>query len=53
MYECEGYEKAAEFVGIATDTFQCVVRGKRNSKKLNKYKVKVKSWKNESERFIN
>lgn len=51
--ECEGYEKAAEFLGIATDTFQCVVRGKRNSKKLNKYKVKVKSWKNESERFIN
>lgn len=53
MYECEGYEKAAEFVGIAMDTFQCVVRGKRNSKKLNKYKVKVKSWKDESERFIN
>lgn len=53
VYECEGYEKAAAFVGIATDTFQCVVRGKRNSKKLNKYKVKVKSWKNESERFIN
>jgi len=53
VYECEGYEDAAKFAGIAKDTFQCVVNGKRNSKKLNKYKVKIKSWKDESERFIN
>lgn len=53
VYECEGYENAAKFIGIAKDTFQCVVNGKRNSKKLNKYKVKIKFWKDGSERFIN
>lgn len=53
VYKCFGYEDAANFANISKDTFQSVVKGSRNSKKLNKYKVKIKFWKDESERFIN
>ena len=53
VYECDGYKDAASYCGLCESYFQDIAQGKRYSPKLDKYKIKIKSWKDESERFIN
>lgn len=53
VYECDGYKEAAAFCNISEDYLQDIARGERHSPKLDKYKIKIKSWKDGSERFIN
>ena len=53
VFECDGYKEAANFCGISESYFQDVASGKRHSLILDKYKIKIKSWKDESERFVN
>lgn len=53
VFECDGYKDAANFVGVSTKSFQDACRGKLRLKELYKYSIKIKSWKDESEQFIN
>ena len=47
-----GYGNASSFFGLAKDTFQCIVRGRRNSPKIKGYIIKIKDKNNELKHII-
>ena len=53
VFECDGYKDAARFAEVSINSFQDVCRGKLRLRKLSKYCIKIKSWKDESEQCIN
>lgn len=53
IYQTLGYKEMAKFLNIPLSTFECICRGKRKSKKLKGTTIKIKNWKDESERIIN